>query len=131
MTEAILRAAFVPFGDVKDVSIPMDNAAGTNRGFGFVHFGLEEDADAAIDNMHNSELFGRVLRVNRAKPSSGGGAGQAVWADPAEWYAKSLKADGFETVAEAAKADKAEYDSLEPLAAAEGGAAGAAAAAAT
>ena len=39
-----------------------------NRGFGFVQYFVDEDAAAALDNMDGSELEGRVLRVNIAKP---------------------------------------------------------------
>ena len=39
-----------------------------HRGFAFVEFELAEDAAAAIDNMNESELCGRTLRVNLAKP---------------------------------------------------------------
>mmetsp|Transcript_31138 Transcript_31138/g.79948 ORF Transcript_31138/g.79948 Transcript_31138/m.79948 type:complete len:157 (-) Transcript_31138:172-642(-) len=90
VNEATLHAAFVPFGEVKDVNIPLDHAAGTHRGFGFVEFLDKDDAAAAIDNMHNAELFGRVLRVNYAQPMKikGGEKGwshQAVWADTDSW----------------------------------------------
>jgi peptidyl-prolyl isomerase E (cyclophilin E) len=54
VTQAILHAAFVPFGDVTDVSIPLDHATGKHRGFGFVQYELADDAEAAIDNMHNA-----------------------------------------------------------------------------
>jgi len=37
-------------------------------GFGFLEFEEKDDAAAAIDNMHNSEIYGRVLRVNYAQP---------------------------------------------------------------
>lgn len=60
VNEDILRAAFIPFGEVKDISIPIDHATGTHRGFGFVEYEDKGDAGAAIDNMHNTELFGRV-----------------------------------------------------------------------
>ena len=67
VNEGVLHAVFIPFGNVKDVNIPMDNAAGTHRGFGFVEFETPDDAAAAIDNMHNAELYGRCGRC-------GGGA---------------------------------------------------------
>lgn len=54
VNEATLRAAFLPFGDVKDVSVPIDHATGKHRGFGFIQFEEREDAEAAIDNMHNA-----------------------------------------------------------------------------
>ena len=60
VTEEVLYAAFIPFGDIKEVNIPKDFAEGTNRGFGFVDFEEEEDAAAALDNMDGAELFGKV-----------------------------------------------------------------------
>ncbi|RHY19210.1 hypothetical protein DYB25_002393 [Aphanomyces astaci] len=38
-----------------------------NKGFGFVEYDLEEDAKEALDNMDDSELYGKVLKVNIAK----------------------------------------------------------------
>ena len=38
VTEADLHTAFLPFGEIKDVSIPLDNTTGKHRGFGFVEF---------------------------------------------------------------------------------------------
>jgi RNA recognition motif. (a.k.a. RRM, RBD, or RNP domain) len=38
VTEAVLHAAFLPFGDIKDVSVPLDQGTQKNRGFGFVTF---------------------------------------------------------------------------------------------
>jgi RNA recognition motif-containing protein len=89
VTEQLLRAAFVPFGDIVSVQLPSDTASSTcvlgrqtvgapsralataapHRGFGFVEFALAEDAQAAIDNMHQSELNGRVIKVNLASQS--------------------------------------------------------------
>jgi hypothetical protein len=74
VNEALLHAAFLPFGEIKDVNIPLDHASGKNRGFGFVEYEEKEDAAAAIDNMHNSELNGRVLKVNYAQPMKVGKA---------------------------------------------------------
>ena len=45
-------------------------AAEKHRGFAFVQFEEKEDAKEAIDNMNNAELFGRVLKVNIAKPDA-------------------------------------------------------------
>lgn len=61
VTEAMLHAAFLPFGDIKDVSIPLDHASGTHRGFGFVEFELPEDAADAVDNMHNGGASNKQL----------------------------------------------------------------------
>lgn len=38
VNEAVLHAAFLPFGEVKDVNIPLDQATQKNKGFGFVTF---------------------------------------------------------------------------------------------
>ena len=38
VNEATLHSAFIPFGDIKDVNIPMDNTTGKHRGFGFVEY---------------------------------------------------------------------------------------------
>lgn len=38
VNEAVLHAAFLPFGEVKDVNIPLDQLTQKNRGFGFVTF---------------------------------------------------------------------------------------------
>lgn len=98
ITEGILHSAFIPFGEIKDVSIPLDNTTGKHRGFGFVEFEVKEDANDAIDNMHNAELYGRVLRVNYAQPMKikGGDKGwshQAVWADADDWFERQEAED--------------------------------------
>jgi peptidyl-prolyl isomerase E (cyclophilin E) len=91
VTKETLVAAFLPFGPLKDAQIPLDNATGRSRGFGFVEFEDAEDAAAAIANMDGAEMFGRTLRVNAARPARV--KGRAVWADAEEWYA-NLREDG-------------------------------------
>ena len=65
--ENTLTGAFIPFGPVKEVEIPLDPVTRSNRGFGFVRFHDAEDAEAARDNMNNAELHGRTLKVDVAK----------------------------------------------------------------
>ncbi|XP_020095353.1 peptidyl-prolyl cis-trans isomerase E isoform X2 [Ananas comosus] len=89
--EKVLHAAFVPFGDIKDVKTPLDQATQKHRSFGFVTFLEREDAAAAIDNMDGAELFGRVLTVNYAHPErikggEQGWAAQPIWADADTWF---------------------------------------------
>eukprot|EP00475_Leptophrys_vorax_P009057 TRINITY_DN15949_c0_g1_i1.p1 TRINITY_DN15949_c0_g1~~TRINITY_DN15949_c0_g1_i1.p1 ORF type:complete len:166 (+),score=48.31 TRINITY_DN15949_c0_g1_i1:109-606(+) len=91
VNESILHAAFIPFGDIKDINIPLDQSTQKHRGFGFVTFLEKEDAAAAMDNMHNGELYGRVLTVNIAQPmkikgGEQGWASQPVWADADTWF---------------------------------------------
>jgi peptidyl-prolyl isomerase E (cyclophilin E) len=79
VTEGVLHAAFIPFGDIKDVSMPLDQSTQKHRGFAFVTYLDKEDAAAAMDNMHNAELYGRVLTVNYAQPIKIKG-GEQGWA---------------------------------------------------
>lgn len=92
VTTDVLRAAFLPFGDLKDVQVPLDMHTQKNKGFGFVEFEEEADAEAAVENMDAAEIFGRVIRVNFARMRAGR-AGKAVWAEADEWYA-SLREKG-------------------------------------
>ncbi|CAL8070953.1 unnamed protein product [Orchesella dallaii] len=64
----VVKGAFIPFGDIMDVQMPLDYESQKHRGFAFVEFESNEDAAAAIDNMNDSELFGRTIRVNLARP---------------------------------------------------------------
>jgi len=80
--EKVLHAAFIPFGDIMDIQIPLDYETEKHRGFAFVEFELAEDAAAAMDNMNESELFGKTIRVNLAKPMKRKeGSSRPVWAD--------------------------------------------------
>lgn len=67
-SEDDLRQAFEAFGQVESVSIIKDKVTGRSRGFGFVEMPVEEEAVAAIDGLNNTELQGRSLRVNQARP---------------------------------------------------------------
>uniref|UniRef100_A0A7S0W0C0 RRM domain-containing protein n=1 Tax=Hemiselmis tepida TaxID=464990 RepID=A0A7S0W0C0_9CRYP len=101
---ATLRAAFIPFGELVDANIPLDNKEGTHRGFGFVEFESPEDASEAIYNMNNGELNGRVLSVNIAKPMTVSERSQkAIWHAEADsffekagWTEEVVQDDGVE-----------------------------------
>lgn len=78
--DKIIHAAFIPFGEITDIQIPIDYETSKHRGFAFVEFELAEDAAAAIDNMNESELYGRTIRVNLAKPMKNKeGGSKAIW----------------------------------------------------
>lgn len=49
--EKVLNAAFIPFGDLVDIQMPIDYESEKHRGFAFIEFESPEDAAAAIDNM--------------------------------------------------------------------------------
>ncbi|CAJ0587340.1 unnamed protein product, partial [Mesorhabditis spiculigera] len=102
VTEKILMGAFVPFGEIIAISIPLDYESGLNRGFGFVEFELAEDAAAAIDNMNESELFGRTIRCNFARPPKPSErSSRPVWADD-EWLRRYGQGRGEDTENETA-----------------------------
>ncbi|XP_050433232.1 peptidyl-prolyl cis-trans isomerase E [Adelges cooleyi] len=80
--DKVLRSAFIPFGDIVDVQIPLDYESEKHRGFAFVEFEQPEDALDAIDNMNESEIFGRTIRVNLAKPQKiNRGSTRPVWSE--------------------------------------------------
>lgn len=54
--EKVLNAAFIPFGDIVDVQIPVDYETEKHRGFAFIEFESAGDAAAAIDNMVGLKL---------------------------------------------------------------------------
>lgn len=47
----VIKGAFIPFGDITDVQMPLDFESQKHRGFAFVEYELGEDAASAIDNM--------------------------------------------------------------------------------
>lgn len=55
--EKTLNAAFIPFGDVVDIQIPLDYETEKHRGFAFIEYENAEDAAAAIDNMVRNDNF--------------------------------------------------------------------------
>lgn len=61
VTERLLNDAFIPFGDIVDIQIPVDYETQKHRGFAFVEFEAADDANAAIDNMVISPLLGQLL----------------------------------------------------------------------
>ena len=76
-TEDDLDGLFGQVGSVESVRIITDRDTGRSRGFGFVEMG-DEEADKAIEQLNGTELDGRALTVNEARPQSprqGGGGG--------------------------------------------------------
>jgi len=77
-SEEELRHLFEPYGQVDRVSILTDRETGRSRGFGFVEMASAEDGEKAIAALNGSQLGGRTLNVNEARPkaeraSTGGG----------------------------------------------------------
>jgi RNA recognition motif-containing protein len=67
-SEADLRDAFGQFGTVTDVYIANDRMTGRPRGFAFVTFSTAEESTLAAEKMNGTDLGGRQLTVNEAKP---------------------------------------------------------------
>lgn len=73
--DSALRAKFEEFGQVEEAIVVKDRDTGRSRGFGFVRYGQDSDADAAIAAMNNVEFDGRTIRVDKASERGGGGGG--------------------------------------------------------
>jgi RNA recognition motif-containing protein len=73
-TENDLQDAFAAHGTVAEANLMMDRASGRPRGFAFVTMSSPEEAQKAIDALNGSDLDGRALVVNVARPREEGGA---------------------------------------------------------
>ena len=79
MRDDDLSALFATHGDVDSARVIMDRASGRSKGFGFVEMSDEEAAKAAIEAINGTEVDGRNIVVNEARPreerrdSRGGG----------------------------------------------------------
>ncbi len=74
-TEHDLQDAFGAHGTVVEVNIVQDHQTGRPRGFGFVTMEDPNAAQAAITALNGTQLGGRALTVNEARPREGGGGG--------------------------------------------------------
>ena len=78
VTENDLQDAFAQFGTVAEVNLMIDRMSGRSRGFAFVTMGAGTEAQAAMEALNGSDLQGRKLTVNEARPREerpGGGGG--------------------------------------------------------
>jgi RNA recognition motif-containing protein len=65
-----LQQVFENHGTVVSAKVVMDRETGKSRGFGFVEMDQAAEAKKAISALHDSELKGRTIVVNEAKPRS-------------------------------------------------------------
>ena len=77
-SEDELRKLFEAHGQVDRVSIMTDRDTGRSRGFGFVEMTSAEDGEKAIAALNGTQIGGRTLNVNEARPKveRGGGGGR-------------------------------------------------------
>ena len=67
-TERDVHEMFEEYGSVTSVNLVTDRETGRPRGFGFVEMEVDADADAAINALDQTEMGGRSLNVNEARP---------------------------------------------------------------
>ena len=72
-TETEVRELFAAHGAVEKITLVTDRDTGRSRGFGFVEMTNVSEADKAITALNGTDLGGRALIINEAKPKSGGG----------------------------------------------------------
>jgi len=81
VTDGRLQEIFEAHGTVESARVISDKFTGQSRGFGFVEMGSGGEAQKAIETLNGTQLDGRTLVVNEAKPmvkrEGGGGGGGA------------------------------------------------------
>lgn len=79
VTDDDLRDVFGQFGEIAAAEVIKDKFSGQSKGFGFVDMPKNNEADAAIKALNETDLKGRKLTVNEARPRAerprGGGGG--------------------------------------------------------
>jgi cold-inducible RNA-binding protein len=75
VSNADLQELFSQAGQVQNATVITDKFTGQSRGFGFVEMGSPDEATKAIQQFDQTELKGRNIRVNEAKPREGGFSG--------------------------------------------------------
>lgn len=70
-----LMAAFAQYGNVERVNVVTDRDSGQPRGFAFIEMTERRDAETAISVLNGTELNGRAMNVNEARPKPEGGRG--------------------------------------------------------
>jgi RNA recognition motif-containing protein len=63
-----LQEYFAQAGVVTSVNLMLDKVTGKSRGFAFIEFATAEEANKAVEQLHNKEFQGRALTVNVARP---------------------------------------------------------------
>lgn len=70
-----LRELFSQYGAVASVAVITDRDTGRSKGFGFVEFANDAEAQAAIAGLNGKDMAGRSLTVSEARPRAEGGGG--------------------------------------------------------
>ncbi|KAJ5380554.1 Peptidyl-prolyl cis-trans isomerase E [Penicillium cataractarum] len=122
VTTETLAEAFVPFGEVVDITLPKadaPNSGDAHRGFGYVEFDLPQDAKEAIDNMDGSEIYGRTIKVAAAKPqkdaNEGLGSKTAIWEQEGYLAKYAVDEEDRQAAEEARQASNRPQDPMQGL----------------
>lgn len=70
-----LEELFASIGTVESATVVEDRETGRSRGFGFVEMASQEEGTAAIEQLNGSDMNGRELKVNEARPRENRGFG--------------------------------------------------------
>jgi cold-inducible RNA-binding protein len=81
-TEESIRSMFEQYGTVDKVELIKDRDTGRSRGFAFVEMSDAEAADRAIAALNGTNLGGRTLNVNEARPKTDRGGGPRQRREP-------------------------------------------------
>lgn len=68
VTQSRLQEIFSPFGTLGEITVITDKFSGRSKGFGFVEFENPEEAKAAIEKLNGTDMDGRNIVVNEARP---------------------------------------------------------------
>jgi len=85
VTENDLREAFESFGQVTATKIIKDRLTNESKGFGFIEMPAKQEAESAMEDLNGTDLKGKTINVNEAKPRSdnprngGGRQRSGVW----------------------------------------------------
>ena len=70
-----LEQMFAAFGTVESAQVIVDRDTGRSKGFGFVEMASDQEAQKAIEALNGTQVEGRTLTVNEARPKTEGGGG--------------------------------------------------------
>ncbi|KAI3471908.1 hypothetical protein Pfo_028596 [Paulownia fortunei] len=87
-TEQGLSEAFSQYGQVIEAKVVMDRVSDRSKGFGFVTYASDDEAEKAIAEMNGKPLNGRVIFVDYAKPRSGSSSGMPIARGPLNQHHK-------------------------------------------
>lgn len=87
-SEQDIRSLFESYGTVDRVNVVTDRDTGQPRGFAFVEMNSDAEGDKAITSLNGTDVDGRTLNINEARPKTsggGGGGGGGYGRKPSRW----------------------------------------------